>query len=109
MEARDLIDKAASRLGTCAAVARAVGVTPQRLHEWKQGHRTCPADRVDQLAELAGLSMEQRVRAVWEAVRKGAGKAVALALLGAVAITLSLSLSGQSAPSVAGNGSFRRR
>lgn len=109
MEPKDLIERAATRCGSQAAVAREMGVLPLRVTQWKSGTRPCPPDRIDQLAELAGLSMETRVRAVWEAVRKAAGKAVAGLAIGAVAITLFLSLAGQGAQLVAGSGLFRRR
>lgn len=109
MEPKDLIERAATRCGSQAAVARAMGVLPLRITQWKSGTVPCPAWRVDQLAELAGLPMESRVRAVWEAVRKAAGKAVALLAIGAAAITLVSSLSGPGALSVAGSGLFRRR
>jgi len=109
METKDLIERAAKACGSQAAVARAMGTHPVNVAQWKSGARPCPPERVDQLAELAGLSMETRVRAVWEAVRKAAGKAVALLAVGAVAITLLSSLSGPGALAVAGDRPFRRR
>jgi len=109
MEPKDLIERAARTCGSKSAVARAIGVTPQRVWEWETGSRGCPPDRIDQLAELAELPMESRVRAVWEAVRKAAGKTLAALALGAVAITLVSSLGGPGALSVAGSGLFRRR
>lgn len=109
METKDLIDRAARTCGSTSAVARAMGVNSGRVFEWRSGSRPCPPDRVDQLAELAGLPMETRVRTVWEAVRRAAGKTLAALALGAVAITLVSSLGGPGALSVAGSGSFRRR
>ncbi len=109
METKDLIERAAKTCGSQAAVARAMGVLPLRVTQWKSGTRSCPPERIDQLAELAGLPMETRVRTVWEAVRRAAGKTLAALALGAVAITLVSSLGGPGALSVAGSGCFRRR
>lgn len=109
MQTSELIEKAAVAAGGSRPLADALGVSLQRLSDWRTGFRHCPPERIDQLAELAHLSMETRVRAVWEAVRKAAGKAVATLLVGVAVTTLFLSLSGQSAQLVAGSGLFRRR
>ena len=87
MDIQALIARAVSRLGSQAAVAREIGVLPHRLTEWKQGTRQCPPERIDQLAELAGLDHADQVRAVWEAVRRSMGKTVAAVLAG-VLVTL---------------------
>lgn len=54
-----LIAKAAEELGTKAAVARAVNVTPQRLNEWEKGARTCPPEKVALIADAAKLPADQ--------------------------------------------------
>jgi len=96
MEAKDLIERAAYRMGSQAAVARAMGVLPLRVTQWKNGARPCPVERIDELAELAGLSHAEQVRAVWEAVRRSMGKAVA-----ALALTVAAMLGGFGANDVA--------
>jgi DNA-binding transcriptional regulator YdaS (Cro superfamily) len=44
-----------SRLPSKAAVARELGVLPNRLAEWAAGSRPCPLSRVMDLARLAGM------------------------------------------------------
>jgi DNA-binding transcriptional regulator YdaS (Cro superfamily) len=49
-----LVAQKRARLPSKSAVARALGVQPNRLYEWTAGSRACPLDRVMQLANLAG-------------------------------------------------------
>lgn len=57
-ELSQLIELAAKKLGSKTEVARELGVSPQRLHDWKTGFRPCPIENVAILADMAGLPPE---------------------------------------------------
>lgn len=57
-ELPELIKRAAAVTGTKSALARHMGVTPQRLREWETGARTCPIEDVAIMADVAGLPAE---------------------------------------------------
>lgn len=50
-----LIDKAKSIVGSDAAVARALGVVPQRIANWRNGNASCSPEDQALLAAVAGL------------------------------------------------------
>lgn len=58
MTVRRLIERAAKIHGNESHVAAQLGVTRQRLYEWKTGARLMPLSRIPQLAALAGCSPE---------------------------------------------------
>lgn len=99
MQLRELIEDAARQHGTHTAVAQALGVTPQRLNDWKNGHRPCPIHTQAQIAEMAGRDAKEWV---WGVVCHQLGRAVA-----AVALALALALTA-GAPGAAGNGRLCR-
>jgi hypothetical protein len=76
---RRLIEKAAQTYGTDSEVALRLGVTRQRLWEWKEGKRTMPMDRFAHLATLAGVNPEKAIAS--EAIERYGKKVAALALI----------------------------
>lgn len=97
----EAIERAKLKTGTYTAIGRAMGLTPQNFNALKNGHRQWSPERVDQLGELAGLSVEERARLVWETVRKNAGKGLHAIAVG-VLVTLSFGASDRA--QAAGNG-----
>lgn len=57
-ELPELIKRAAQNCGSKSALARHMGVTPQRMHEWETGKRSCPIEDVAIIADVAGLPAE---------------------------------------------------
>ena len=98
MEVAALIDKAAERVGSRAALARALGQKPQAVTNWAGG-RPCPLIVQARIAELAGLDPKDFV---WEVVRRELGKSVKRATLGAAAMLFFGSIA--SAPPAAAHG-----
>lgn len=102
MSLSELIQAAAQASGGQAALAKALGVSPNRVTDWKTGVRTCPLHVQAQIANLAG---EDAKEWVWSAVCRQMGRATAAVLL-ALAATLAASVApgadGASAP-------FKRR
>lgn len=68
---RTLIERAASQVGSKSKLARAMGVTPQKINSWISGDCTCmPDDR----ARLAGFAHEDAVQELVRAtLEKNAG------------------------------------
>jgi len=58
---RRLIDKARQNHGSDTNVAALMGVTRQRIAEWKSGRLPIPMLRLAHLASLAGVSEEEAV------------------------------------------------
>ena len=56
---RAVIEQAAAKEGSGANLAKALGVNPQRVTEWKNGHRPCPIHTQAQIAELAGIDAKE--------------------------------------------------
>ena len=56
----ELIDKAASVVGSYAEVARRLGVKPQHVNNWKR-LKPCPLHVQAQLAAMAGLDWKSHV------------------------------------------------
>lgn len=54
----ELIDKAAEVAGNDAKLAVQIGVTRQRVSQWRHGHQPCPPADVALLAHVAGLDAE---------------------------------------------------
>lgn len=100
-ELRDLIERAAANIGTAAALAKALEVSPQRVTEWKNGHRTCPLHVQAKIAQLAG---EDAKEWVWNAVCRQMGRATA-----AVLLALAASLAAYGAPGAGGASLARKR
>lgn len=95
------IDQAASTAGSNRALAEMLGVSPQRLNEWKHGHRPCPLHNQARIAELAGVDPKEWV---WREICRQLGRATA-----AVLLTLAASLAAFGAPGVGGVQSLARR
>lgn len=77
-----LIDKARSIAGSDAALARSLGVLPQRLANWRNGSATCAPEDQALIASIAGLDpVAELARAV---VRKHEGTAKGDALMKAL-------------------------
>lgn len=55
----ELIERAAKECGSKTALAQKLGVTPQRLNDWRTGFRQCPAEQVAIIADIAGLPAEE--------------------------------------------------
>jgi len=66
-----LIDKAAANLGSKANLARRLGVTPQRINDWRSGKDRCMAPDVAAMGFLAGYSAMNLIAAVAIAESEG--------------------------------------
>jgi transcriptional regulator with XRE-family HTH domain len=85
---RRLIEKAAKSLGSDTRVAERLGVSRQRLWDWKSGLREMPMDRLEHLATLAGEKPEKAIALV-AVERYHLGKRLAnIALLAAALVSL---------------------
>lgn len=71
-ELAELIERAATEVGSKAELARQVGTTPQRLNDWRTGYVECPPEKVALIADAAKLPADQWLaRAVlWRNVGK---------------------------------------
>lgn len=104
--AKKLLDKAVAMCEgrSYAALARRLEVTPQTVHQWKNGDVPMPAPRIVEVASIARVSVDDWTLLVLTEQAKGPEKSAlesALKRLGLVA-TLVLCAIGLSAP-VAGN------
>lgn len=80
MNTKELIDAAAAMLGGYAKLARALGVTPQKVNAWKTG-TSCPLHVQAEIAHFAGLNWREHVCKV---IAEKAGKVLASFVAGAV-------------------------
>lgn len=73
---RELIDRAAKKCGSKTKLAEVVGVTPQRINDWRSGIRDCPPEDVALIAYEAGMPAEEwLVRAtLWKHREKPKGE-----------------------------------
>lgn len=55
----ELIERAAKECGTKTALAEKMGISAQRLNDWRTGYRPCPPEQVAILADIAGLVAEE--------------------------------------------------
>jgi plasmid maintenance system antidote protein VapI len=78
MQLQQLIEQAAANAGTATALAKQLGVSPQRITEWKNGHRPCPLHSQAQIAELAGIDPKEWV---WGQICKQLGRVASAAVL----------------------------
>jgi DNA-binding transcriptional regulator YdaS (Cro superfamily) len=65
MQVPALIEAAAVATGSQTALASQIGVSPNRISDWKQGVRPCPIETQVELCELAGLSESEAQRHIW--------------------------------------------
>ena len=61
---RRLIEVAAESLGSDVRLAERLGVSRQRVWEWKDGRRPIPMARVEHIAILAGVNPEHAIALV---------------------------------------------
>jgi DNA-binding transcriptional regulator YdaS (Cro superfamily) len=80
MELREVIEAAATRLGSQRAVAAALDINETHLSNYKQGKTPCSLTRQAQICELAGMTEGEQMRYVWEVVRARMGKPTGAAL-----------------------------
>ena len=68
----ELIERAAKESGSKTALAEKMGVSPQRLNDWRTGYRPCPPEQVAILADIAGLVAEEWLAraTLWHAKEK---------------------------------------
>lgn len=64
MDIPRLFDRAKRHTGSDGQTARALGVDPNRVSEWRNGHRPCPARVQDKLCVFARLSDKEIARHV---------------------------------------------
>jgi len=64
MDIPRLFDRAKRRTGSDGQTARLLGVDPNRVSEWRNGHRPCPAKVQDKLCVIARLSDREIARHV---------------------------------------------
>jgi DNA-binding transcriptional regulator YdaS (Cro superfamily) len=71
----ELVERAARECGSKTKLAERLGVSPQRLNEWRTGYRDCPPEDVALIADAAGLPADQwLVRAtLWKHKEKPKG------------------------------------
>ncbi len=63
----ELIETAATNVGSKSKLARAMGVTPQRMNDWYSGSSTCaPEDRARLAAFARQDALQELVRATLE-------------------------------------------
>lgn len=55
----ELIERAAKECGSKTALAKQMGVSAQRLNDWRTGLRSCPPEQVAIMADIAGLIAEE--------------------------------------------------
>lgn len=93
-ELAELIERAASESGSQRRLAEILGVTQNRVSDWKTGARECPPEKVALIADAAKLPADQWLaRAVlWrqegkpdaERLKKALGKCLRATTVGAV-------------------------
>lgn len=89
---RRMIERAGEEYGSEARVAARLGVTRQRLSEWKTGARPIPLPRLAHLASLLGMDEEETITAVViERHRSGKMRAATVLLASAIAALSSIS------------------
>jgi DNA-binding transcriptional regulator YdaS (Cro superfamily) len=59
-----LFDRAKRQTGSDGLTARTLGVNPNRVSEWRNGHRPCPAEVQDRLCVIARLNDNEIARHV---------------------------------------------
>jgi DNA-binding transcriptional regulator YdaS (Cro superfamily) len=64
-----LFDRAKRQTGSDGLTARVLGVTSNRVSEWRNGHRPCPAEVQDKLCVIARLSDSEIARHVIQRAR----------------------------------------
>lgn len=64
MDIPRLFDRAKRHTGSDGRTARMLGVDPNRVSEWRNGHRPCPAKVQDKLCVIAQLSDKEIARHV---------------------------------------------
>ena len=64
MDIPRLFDRAKRHTGSDGSTARRLGVDPNRVSEWRNGHRPCPAKVQDKLCVIARLSDREIARHV---------------------------------------------
>ncbi|MEO6028473.1 MAG: hypothetical protein ABIR79_16530 [Candidatus Binatia bacterium] len=83
MQPSEVLDRAKSVTGSDKATAEALGVSPQRLSDWRAGTRPFPLVSQAKACELAGMTESEQQRYVWEVIRARMGKPIGAALGGA--------------------------
>lgn len=58
-ELASLIDHAAVVVGSKSELARRVGVSPQRMNDWRSGLRSCPPEKVALIAAEGNFPADQ--------------------------------------------------
>lgn len=86
-----MIDEAMKVWPTKTAIARHLGVTPQRLNDWERGYRHMPPEKIEALAALSGLAPALQIGRYELEWRK---KRATSALAGIAALVCSLVVSG---------------
>lgn len=99
-ELSTLIGQAAKTAGNQGKLAGLLGVSAQRITDWKTGTRPCPLHIQAHIAELAG---EDAKEWVWRDICRQLGRAAA-----AVLLALAASFTASDAPVVAGTQGGRR-
>ncbi len=84
MQVPELLDRAKSVTGSDSETARQIGVTPQRINDFRHGRVPMAITVQAKTCEIAGMTEGEQMRYVWEVVRARMGKRTGAAL-GAVA------------------------
>ena len=62
MQVLDLIDKAAKIAGSDYRLAKQIGVSPQRMSDWRNGRCTVGVEYRALMADVAGLDVDEVIR-----------------------------------------------
>ena len=70
----ELIERAATECGNKTALAEQLGVSPQRINDWRTGYQPCPPEEVALIADIAGLPAEEWLARATAAKFEGTAK-----------------------------------
>ena len=97
--AKTLIEKASKQVEGQAALAEMLGVTPQRITQWKNGHLKCQPDDLAAIGAIAGYNaLNVLAAATLEATEGTAKGAVLDAALGKLMTATGYAENGGSTP-----------
>jgi len=97
--AKTLIEKACKQVGSATALAEMLGVKPQRITQWKNGHLKCQPDDLAAIGAIAGYNALNVLAAATLQATEGTAKGAVLdAALGKAMRATGYVSSGGSAP-----------
>lgn len=76
--AKTLIEKACIQVGSATALAEMLGVRPQRITQWKNGHLKCQPDDLAAIGAIAGYNALNVLAAATLEATEGTAKGAVL-------------------------------